>query len=147
MKNISSSPTINFAPASLFRRIAAAVYDSLIIFSFLLLATAVALIAHQGKSFLPIKTYFLTYLFLTTGGFLSWFWQRSGQTLGMLAWKIKVVDQHNQPLTWSKAFMRYIVGFITLGCGGLGILWCLWDKDKQALYDRLTRSKVIHLKK
>lgn len=130
-------------PASLFRRLAALIYDSFIVFSFLLFVTTIALLANKGQSLLPYKPYFLTYLILSTGLFLSWFWHRGGQTLGMLAWKIKVVDANGQPLKWPKALWRYFIAIPTLVLGGAGLLWCLFDKEKQSLYDRLARTKVI----
>src|SRR5262249_52168620 len=122
--------------ASFFRRFAALIYDSFIVFSFLLLLTTFALLANQGRSLHSLKLYFLLYLMFFTGLFLSWFWSRKGQTLGMLAWKLKVVDTAYNDLSWGHAFLRYWISLLTLSCGGIGLLWCLVDKDKQSLHDR-----------
>lgn len=144
MSQLSSNQTM-FKPASFFRRTASLIYDSFVVFSFLLLATAFALLCNHGQSLLPMKTFFLAYLLLSTGFFLSWFWCKSGQTIGMLAWKIKVVDKQQQPLSWRKALLRYFIAIFSLGLGGLGLLWCLIDKNKQSLHDRLAGTMIVNL--
>jgi uncharacterized RDD family membrane protein YckC len=131
------------SPAPLFHRLAAMVYDSFILFSFLLLATTLALIANKGQSLLPYRIYFLSYLFIVTGLFLAWFWQKGGQTLGMLAWKIKLVDEQNQRISWRRAFLRYVLCLPSLGLFGIGLLWCLFDKNKQSLHDLIAKTKVV----
>lgn len=146
MSNIFSRKTNNNdvpQSAPLFRRLAAMVYDSFIVFSFLLLVTSIALLANKGGSLLPYKPYFLTYLILSTGLFLSWFWHRGGQTLGMLAWKIKVIDASGEPLRWPKALWRYFIAIPSITLGGLGLFWCLIDKDRQSLHDRLAGTKMV----
>src|SRR5436190_1007681 len=114
----------DIASISFLRRLAAIFYDSFIVFSFLLVLTAFALLANQGNSLSSYQSLFLGYLIFSTGLFVSWFWHKRGQTLGMLAWKIKVVDQDNQNLSWPHAFYRYMVAFGTIALGGLGLLWC-----------------------
>jgi hypothetical protein len=55
-----------YIPAPVLRRLAAIVYDSFIVFSFLILATGLALMVNQGKSLLPYRNFFLAYLILST---------------------------------------------------------------------------------
>jgi len=129
-------------PAPIWRRIAALIYDSLIIFSYLLLMTALAMLVTQRTSFLPFRSLFLSYLIISLGLFLTWFWQRDGQTLGMLAWKIKLIDKNNQKLTWKKAWLRYFYLLFSVA-SGIGLLWCLVDKQKQSLHDKLANTKII----
>lgn len=132
-----------FPSAPLARRLAALVYDSFIVFSFLLLATTIALAMNKGQSLLPYRLFFITYLFISTGFFLGWFWKTSGQTLGMLAWKIRVITQDGKPLTWPLALKRYALAFFSVGLAGIGLIWCLFDKDKQSLHDRVLATRVI----
>ncbi len=132
-----------FPSAPLARRLAALVYDSFIVFSFLLLATTIALAMNKGQSLLPYRLWFTSYLFISTGFFLGWFWKTSGQTLGMLAWKIRVITQDGKPLTWPLALKRYALAFFSVGLAGFGLIWCLFDKDKQSLHDRVLATRVI----
>ena len=135
-------PLVN---ATFHRRLFALVYDSFVIFSFLILMTGLALAVNQGESLQPHRTLFLTYLFISTALFVGWFWQRAGQTLGMLAWRIKVVNDDLSPLTWRVALKRFLVGTACIALGGIGLFWCLFDKNKLALQDKLTKTRVVHL--
>ncbi len=135
-------PLVN---APFYRRLFALVYDSFVVFSFLILMTGLALALNQGGSLQPHQGLFLTYLFVSTALFVGWFWQRAGQTLGMLAWRIKVVNDDLSPLTWRTALKRFMIGTACLAAGGIGLFWCLFDKNKLALQDKLTKTRVIHL--
>lgn len=133
-----------YLPASVFRRLAALIYDAFIVFSIAILATAFALILNEGQSFQNVQYLFLSYLFIVIASFLTWFWQRSGQTLGMLSWKIKVVQADSKPLTWKKAWVRLLVAIPFSLLFGITWLWCLFDKQKQSLHDRICGTQVIH---
>lgn len=143
MKESNFANMSAFPEAPLRRRLAALVYDSFIVFSFLLLATTFALALNQGESLLPYRAYFLIYLFISTGVFLAWFWAKSGQTLGMLAWKIRLINKEGTTVCFQKAFLRYIAAFFSIGCCGIGLLWCLIDKNKETLHDKLLGTRVI----
>ena len=75
---------------------------------------------------------------------ISWCWMK-GQTLGMLAWKIHLVDHHGNRITWRHAFIRYCYAFVSMGLGCIGLLWCLWDKDRQMLHDKWAKTQVVTL--
>lgn len=135
---------MQFKPASRFRRFASLVYDAFIVFSFLLLLTAVALIVNRGESLEPYRLIFLIYLVIGTGLMISWCWKK-GQTLGMLAWKIHLVDHNHQRITWQHAFIRYLYAIVSLGLGCIGLLWCFWDKDRQMLHDKWAKTQIVTL--
>lgn len=137
---------LNLPSATLFRRFAALIYDAFIIISLLILATSIALLLNKGESFLSVQYYFLTYLLLVVGLFSCWFWQRGGQTLGMLSWKVKLVQADLSKLSWKKAWLRYALAFPSIGLCGIGLLWCLVDKEHQSLHDRLSGTKLIQIK-
>lgn len=147
MIEMDNTQQYRFPPASFFRRSAALIYDSFLVFSFLLMLTAIALWVNQGNSLLPYRPFFLLYLFLGTGFFLCWFWCKRGQTLGMLAWKIQVLDKHYHPLTWHRALLRYSFAFLNLCLCGIGLFWCFIDKEKQSLHDRLAGTKMVYIPK
>ena len=126
-----------------FRRFGALFYDCFVLFSLWILATALALLLNQGESFLPHQWLFLGYLFSVTGLFFCYCWHKKGQTLGMLAWGIVVLDAHCHPLSWKKAAIRYVFGTLSFLTGGLGLLWCLFDKQKQTFYDKLAGSQIV----
>lgn len=76
-------------------------------------------------------------------GFFLWFWRRGGQTLGMRAWRLRIYSTIDEPMTWSRLFIRLISSL-----GGLGTLLVLLDfKNKQSLQDRLAKTEVLRLSK
>jgi uncharacterized RDD family membrane protein YckC len=130
-----------------FRLFAAIIYDSFVLFSFWILLTAFALILNQGNSLLLYRFYFLSYLFIATGILLSYFWCKKGQTLGMAAWRIKLVQENGSPLSCSQAIIRYLVGSLSFFLGGIGFVWCLFNKNHQPLHDVVAKTNVVMLKK
>jgi len=70
-------------------------------------------------------------------------WIKTGQTLAMQAWHLKVVTQNNAPLPMSTALVRYLLASLSLVLFGLGFVWAVVDKDRLFLHDRLLKSKII----
>jgi uncharacterized RDD family membrane protein YckC len=129
--------------ASLPRRLAALLYDMFLLTALLMLATLLALLLNQGQSFGRYPPFFTGYLWLVSGAFLSWCWCHGGQTLGMLAWKIRLEQQNGQPILPYQALIRY--GYATLGfwLGGISYWWCVIDADGQSLADRLAKTRMV----
>lgn len=68
-----------------------------------------------------------------------------GQTLGKMAFKIKVVKVGtNEAPGYLKAFLREVVGkFISSFVLLLGFLWMIWDKNKQTWHDKIAGTVVV----
>ena len=86
-------------------------------------------------------------MLLTVVVFYSYFWLKSGQTLAMQAWKIKLVSTNGSPLTLKHCLIRIFVSWISLACLGLGYIWCIWDKDKQTWHDKLSQTRLCLIPK
>jgi len=98
-------------PAKLWKQFAAMLYDSLLITAILFVATAIALIFHHGEA---IKTnpLFNLYLVLLIFLFYAWFWQKSGQTLGMKVWKTKIVTDSGYYPSMFTSFLRLFMSIV-----------------------------------
>lgn len=84
------------------------------------------------------------HVFLVLMAYFLWFWQRSGQTLAMQTWKIKLVAaQTDGPVGRRQALARYALAWPSLLLGGIGILWALFDRDRQFLHDRLAGTRLV----
>jgi len=80
--------------------------------------------------------------------FFVYFWHRAGQTIGMRAWRLKLVDaQTGVPPSLQQCILRCIVAPLAIGLGLIGYWWCWRDKEGRALQDRLTKTRVILLPK
>ena len=152
--------------AALWRRFAAMAYDGLTLLGISMaygaLVTLLGVAIYGAPSESSPNTHYQS-MFQTGGtselvmlgwvtcmvGFYVFFWQRSGQTLGMRAWRLKVVDEHNplQRLSWVRCTQRAAWGFLSLALAGAGY-WYLWfNRRQQCLHDQLTQTCVVVIPK
>jgi uncharacterized RDD family membrane protein YckC len=83
------------------------------------------------------------FLWAILGIYYLWCWTKSGQTVAMQAWHLKVVAQDNATLSMQMALRRYVLASLSLVLCGLGFLWVVVDKDRLFLHDRLLKCKII----
>ncbi|MBC8212331.1 MAG: RDD family protein [Gammaproteobacteria bacterium] len=130
-------------PASLIKQMIAMVYDSLLIISILFIATAILLPFNQGEA---INNQFYTfYLFIIIFIFYSWFWNISGQTLGMKVWKIRIINENGFNPSWPVCFLRLCFALISIGCFGLGYWWRLFKP--YTWHDHFSQTRIIDVAK
>jgi uncharacterized RDD family membrane protein YckC len=140
-------PDQPYPTSGLLRRLAAGLYDGLLVIALLVVPTLLAMALRGGEPVPPGNLLFQALLLLTTGGFFTWFWSHGGQTLGMRAWRLRVEQQSGAPLTLPIALLRFAVGVVSLAAFGLGMLWILVDANKLAWHDRVAGTRVIVLPK
>ena len=142
----TASDTATLKPAGLLIRLLAMFYDSLLLLSALLIATALALMV-TGGTLSYHNPFFRTFLFLICFSFYAWFWLHGGQTLGMRAWRLRLQRFDGRAITIWQALLRFMVAIPSLAIGGLGLLWMLVDKDGLAVHDRVSESTIVRLPK
>ncbi|MBU0499115.1 MAG: RDD family protein [Gammaproteobacteria bacterium] len=144
MNSIPEAPDASRAPApGLLRRLAAIFYDLLLLLAMLFVASGLALLINGGQPIQSGNPFYTLYMLLVTFLFYAWFWVHGGQTLGMRAWRIRVLRDDGQPLTWGDATRRFLFAVLSLIPFGLGFLWSLFDKEGRAWHDRLSRTRLI----
>ncbi len=132
-------------PASLFRRLAALLYDSLLLLAVFFIATAVLLPFTHGEAIQPGNPLMATYLLFLSFFFYGWFWTHGGQTLGMRAWKLQIRNLRDGPLTWLQVLLRYMTAIPSALLGGAGYLWMLLDRRKLTWHDRYSETTILQL--
>lgn len=97
---------------SLARRLAAFVYEGVLLFG-------VAVVSALVFSPLMGQRNAMSYrwgLMATIGGvftlYFVYFWSKSGQTLAMQTWRLRVVDGQGQTLTWAHALLRSVLAWL-----------------------------------
>lgn len=156
-----TSPAINEFPRAGFRRrFGSWVYDFLIAFAVYMVAGAISfllfdLLINYGfidmQSFehsIDLQRSSILYSVLIYGWNIAWvsfffifFWAKSGQTLGMKAWRLRVQNQDGTRITKLTGIKRLIPTLL-----GLGNLTVIFDrKNKLSLQDRLTNTEVVVL--
>jgi uncharacterized RDD family membrane protein YckC len=127
----------------LLRHLAVIIYDSLLLVALLFVATALLLPFNDGKAFSHQQVFYFLYLITVSFIFYGWFWTHGGQTLGLRAWKIKVLNDKHELINWRQAFIRFFTSFFSWGCLGLGFLWSLVDKNKRSWHDLASKTELF----
>jgi len=134
----------------LFRRLAVMVYDSLLLAALFTVAAALVVLP-AGLAFgiqIPDgHPLFRAYLVAVSLVFFCGFWTRAGHTLGMRAWRVKVVRKDGSPITLRDALLRYFAALLSWAPLGLGFLWILVDPQRLAWHDRLSGTRLVMLEK
>ena len=139
---ITPTSAQDYPPASLAKQLAAMVYDSLLIFAVLFLATALVLIFNRGEAIVASPLFSL-YLILILFSFYAWFWTKSGQTLGMRVWKIRIVSEFGGNPSWGVSYLRLLFALISIAFLGIGYFWCLFKS--YTWHDRLSQNLIIDI--
>jgi uncharacterized RDD family membrane protein YckC len=147
--NASTDP---LPPAGLVRRLAALLYDALLIFALMLVATALFLPLTGGEAlrWQATPALFVVHKFVVVGvlvAFYGLFWTRLGQTLGMLCWRLQLSRLDGTRVDWADTARRLAAATLSWAALGLGWLWCVVDRDRRTWHDRLSRTQVRVLPK
>jgi uncharacterized RDD family membrane protein YckC len=132
------------------RRFAALLYDALLLASLMLLFTTALVMLFVRTAIMPETAGAWTYLYRAAllAIIIAYYlvnWTRSGQTLGMRAWRLRAVDEAGKRMSAYAASLRFLYGVIAWAPAGLGVLWLYVDSKHLAVHDRWSRTRVIHL--
>ncbi len=132
------------------RRLAALLYDAVLLAALLMIFTGAALFFTHGAAVVPATAGAWVYLYRlgllgVIAGYYLLNWLRSGQTLGMRAWHLRAVTEAGRPLAFKAAALRLIYGAVAWTPAALGVLWLYVDREHLAVHDRLSKTRVVHL--
>lgn len=138
--------------AGVLRRLGAMFYDTLLIIAVMMVVTAAFLPLTGGEAITADRVGALEFVYqgvlvAIIVVFFGWFWTRSGQTVGMMAWRLKVERSDGAVLTWLDAFKRLAAACVSWLPLGLGFFWIWIDRDRLAWHDRWTDTRVVVLPK
>ena len=135
-------------PAALPWRLLAACYDLLPLLALCFLTAAVVLLLRGGT---PIRAgsaaawLELGAMLLVGFAYFGGSWRRGGQTLGMRAWRLRLVARDGGVPGWGALARRYAVAGLSLACGGLGFLWSLVDRERRTWHDLASGTVLLRL--
>ncbi|MGQ0428354.1 MAG: RDD family protein [Gammaproteobacteria bacterium] len=156
------------------RRLAALLYDALILAALLFVATMLWLPFTGGEAITPqaqgwVAYVYRAWLFLVVFGYYGLSWTRGGQTLGMRAWRIRLVRSAGGAPGWLDALVRFTLGaamallagfgfWYLRGPGGwlavavaillllpavLNLAWAGFDREGRSLQDLASLTRVL----
>ena len=139
------------------KRLAAMVYDSMLLFGLLFTATLIpSLLLESGPQqtmengdvvheLSPLLTgpLFQLYLLAVLALFFCGFWHTRGQTLGMQAWRLKVEDLNGNRPTVRQCLLRLLGAAVSLLCLGAGYWWIWYDREGCSWHDRWSKTRIV----
>ncbi len=140
--------------ASLWRRLGAILYDGIVVIALWVVVGFIVLSLFgieeartlEGETVVLDPLYrvtLFTAMILSALAFFAGFWMHSGQTIGMLAWKIRIRNRDGSAINFRQTCIRFAIGALSLLLLGIGHWWMLFDRRRETLPDRLSGSCVI----
>jgi uncharacterized RDD family membrane protein YckC len=144
--NSNKEPPLEVEHAGVFRRVAALIYDVFLIAAIWFGITGVAVSINGGEALPQWANQFIIAptLLLATFLFYYWFWTHGGQTLGMRAWRLKILNLEKKTPTLNQCIKRFFIALISVG---IGFLVCLFNKQKMSLQDLASDTQIVLLPK
>jgi len=118
-------------------------YDGVILFGLLIIASAIALPIGNVEKVAFENFWFTLWLFLVCFAYLGGCWRYGGMTVGMRAWKVKLVSENGDVITWSRCLLRFLIALASAGAFGVGFLWVLVDRKKRSWHDLSARTVLL----
>ena len=132
-------------PPSFLVRIAAMIYESLLVTAVIFVAALPFLYLVGNAETGWRRHLFQLYLVAVLFAYFSVFWLRSGQTLAMKTWRIRLINPDGAALTLRQAALRFSLAWFGLLLVGAGFWWALFDRDRQFLHDRIVGTRLIRV--
>ncbi len=130
-------------PATLARRALALIYEALLLTAVVLIGSLPFVMFVNAADHGIARLLFQLYLVALTGLYFAWQWRRSGQTLAMKTWRMRIVTRAGSPLTWGHALKRFAFALPGTLLLGAGFLWALVDREGLFLHDRLAGTMIV----
>ncbi len=128
--------------AGLWPRLASLVYDAILLFGVVFISTYLFVALARDAEHGLLRFVFQMYLIAICGTYFVFCWTRSGQTLAMKTWHLRLQTVGGGLLPPERALVRYLLAIPSVGLG-LGLLWALVDPDRQFLHDRLAGTRIV----
>ena len=144
----------NYPTAPLSRRLAALTYDALVLIALYimlggLLVTAVSKIIGSEEFVRLSPAMSMSVMFTICFLYYSHSWRRGGQTIGMKACGLKLLNDNKKGtgIQLSQCMLRTGVGFFSLLFMGLGFWWMLFDKQQRSWHDIASLTRMVYIPK
>jgi uncharacterized RDD family membrane protein YckC len=126
------------------RLLASMLYESILLFAVAFIGTWVFQFAAGTLTIEGWRMHLLRlFLLAVFAAYFLWCWLRSGQTLAMKTWRIRLVAKNGHARLAPKAALLRFIYAMVLVPTAIGIFWAMVDRDRQFLHDRLAGSLLI----
>ncbi len=136
--------------AQLHRRLGALLYDILCIAALEMVVAAIFLLFNRGEAITSEHSLYKvqqTCFAIVPFIYFLFFWLRDAHTTGMRAWRLRIQQLDEKPITPIQAIIRLLAAIISWIPFGLGFLWVFVSPTRLAWHDRISGTEIIQLPK
>jgi uncharacterized RDD family membrane protein YckC len=136
------------APAALQWRVAAIVYDAFPLLGIWFACGVLGVLLAGGRAPEPGTPGAWIQFVLLLGATYAYFllsWRRGGQTLGMRAWRLRLLDAQGKPADLRALNLRFGLALLSWLPAGLGYLWSLLDAERRTWHDLGSGTVLVRL--
>ncbi len=127
--------------ASLRVRLASLAYEAMLLVAVLFVSSYLFLsVARDAQAGWP-RTVFQIYLLTICGAYFVFCWVRTGQTLAMKTWRLRIVNTEGRTPSVGLACRRYLLAIPGM-LSGASLIWALIDRERLFLHDRLAGTRI-----
>jgi uncharacterized RDD family membrane protein YckC len=119
------------------------VYESLLLVPLVFLSALLFLLVLGEAASTWTRPLFQLWLLSVLGVYFGYCWVKTGQTLAMKTWRIRVERADGRLMPPRQAAVRFVLACWAIAPLGLGLLWALFDRDRQFLHDRLAGTRIV----
>ena len=94
------------------RRMACFLYEGVLLFGVVMIAGLLWSVATQQRHALEGQTAMQAFMFVLLGAYFVFFWTRTGQTLAMQTWQLRLVTSEGLPVGLGRAVARYLLAWL-----------------------------------
>jgi uncharacterized RDD family membrane protein YckC len=124
-------------------RFASLFYECILLVPILFLAGYLFLaLTHDAGSGL-MRQLFRLWLVTVLGTYFCYCWSKTGQTLALKTWRLRVTAHDGRPPRLKLALARFLVAFCGTLLAGAGFWWAFLDRDGLFLHDRLVGTRIV----
>ena len=107
-----TAPAVDALPPAMLRRLAAFLYEGVLLFGVVFFAGYLFSVSTSQHHALQGRHTLGAFLFVVIGIYFVWFRSRSGQTLALKTWHLRVVTLDGQPVGQWRALLRYLLAWL-----------------------------------
>ena len=145
-----NAPASTATPASLWLRLVAGAYDLLPLIGLWFVAGVLALAVTGGAldpHRLAHKLLVQALVLALSAAYFVVSWTRGGQTIGMRAWRLRIVRADGSALGLWRALLRFFIALVSLAALGFGFCWALIDREKRSWHDMAAGTLMVRTQK
>lgn len=107
-----AQPADRLDTPGLSRRLAAFVYEGVLLFGVVMIAGYLYSSLTQQRHALQGQSGMQAFLFVVLAIYFVWFWSRGGQTVAMRAWDVRLVTRDGHGVGQGRALLRYLASWV-----------------------------------